>query len=697
MSKKSTTPKEYPTSGETAAAAAGAAEEATGDALIGEPVRIHADLIDQVSGNLHMWAGLYGDIIGTTPFGAYLVEVLETGTRVPHSKQFDRVEFDVLPQPDCSDSPAENLRAADDQRAGIEIHRTLEVTDHHLNLVEVAPAQAINSPTNPRRRRGLDIDSLRTLADSLQAHGLMQPIIVRPLPWHRLQETAGMDPRPAYEIIAGERRWRAAQMAELPTMPMLVRHLSDDQVLELQLVENIEREDLDPMEEAEGFALLREKLGYTVDQIAERIGKGKGASYVRKTMKLLDLTPESRDAMFDGHLGRSTGLLVARYPAERQAEIVKYIKSQATKSKTGTEPAPFRVIATALYTRFNTVLKDAAFDPEDAELVPTAGTCSACPKRTGFHQDLFGDAEQTATDSCTDADCFAGKKQAHVLIVRRNAEAEGCAVIEGDEAKALKPYQHATWIKGHTQLSDTAYTEIGSDGTEREVTYDDALRAMGKKAPKPTVLIDPHTSAATKIIPDELANTLKAKGQAKTGKPQQQAAPEPVVVDTRPPEVQAWARTGHGLKLAVLLRLFDTIRSRERTIEELRNTALVLLLSECAEETNEYLGWGTEIFEAGGDEVGPLLRDKLQALPADELGQIIAMASIEYLLTSWDAGTTDEQDVALIESYGIDVLAVRDKVNEDLARQAAGPADADEEDDAGEGEEGQEQGEGAEA
>jgi ParB/RepB/Spo0J family partition protein len=553
-------------------------------------------------------------------------------------------------------------------------------TNHHINLVEAEPALAINSPTNPRRRRGLDIDSLRTLADSLATHGLMQPIIVRPLPGQRLEETAGIDPRPAYEIIAGERRWRAAQLADLPTMPMLVRHLSDSQVLELQLVENIEREDLDAMEEAEGFALLRDKLGYTVDQIAERIGKGKGASYVRKTMKLLDLSPESREAMYEGHLGRSTGLLVARYPAERQAEIVKYIKAQATKTKTGSDPAPFRVIATALYTRFNTVLSGAAFDPEDLELVPAAGACSACPKRTGFHQDLFGDADQTGDDSCTDADCFASKKEAHVAIVRRNAQAEGCAVIEGEDATKLKPWQHATWISGHSNLDDTAYTETGNDGTEREITFADALRAMGKKAPKPSVFIDPYTSIATKVIPDALADQLKAKGQK--AEPETRRPTYEPEEDTRPPEVQAWTKHNGGhLKTAVFLRIFDTIRGRDRTLEELRNTALVLLIGECAERTVEYPGWADDIEDS--NEIASVLRDKLQALPADQLGQIIAMASTEYLLTSYDADQTDEQDVALIESYGIDILAVQDKVVEDLQRQAAGTADAEEQ---GEGE-----------
>jgi ParB/RepB/Spo0J family partition protein len=613
------------------------------------PVRVKPEATDMGSDNLHMWAGLYGDLVGTNPFGGFLIEISENGQK--RQKAFDRCDFDLIPRAEGAEAftlqPFTPPAQADQ--------------DPEINLVKIAPALAINSPTNPRRRRGLGVDSLRALADSLIAHGLVQPITVRPLPGALLADTAHMSPRPVYEIIAGERRWRAAQLAELPTIPALVHHLSDAEVLEIQLVENIEREDLDPMEEAEGFALLRDKLGYSVEQIANRMGKGRGESYVRKRMKLLDLTPESREAMFEGHLVLSTGLLVARYPAERQAEVVKFIKTLVVPGGKGTaEPAPFRTVATALRNRFNTTLEDAVFDTEDATLVPAAGACSACPKRTGFHQDMFEDLAQTG-DTCTDAACYASKKEAHVQVIRIKAQAEGLQVVDGEEAKAAKPYQWGKHIDGFTRLDDMAYSTKGDDGTEREVTYADALRAQGRKAPKPLVFIDPHTHEAVKVIPDEVAEKLLPEDERKPAAP----PPREPVVDTRPPEFKAM--DSHHVHRAAVLRCFDAIRTGQRNVDELRRAARFMLVED-VEHLTEYLGWDAAIDESDQD-YSDWIKAKVETMEADELGQIIAMAGVELALTSYNMHSDADEDLAIVQSYGIDIIALAEKVAEDLQRQ----------------------------
>lgn len=655
---KTRIPKEYPTGGDVG----GGEEVAEIDVPTGAAVQV-LDITAQDSDAPDPLSGLHGTVAGRDPFGGYLVKI---GAKTVH---LARENFTVTA------ATAMAPEAFGQQHTPPAVGEEATAA-HRINLVEAAPVSAINSPTNPRRRRGLDMDSLRALADSLTAHGLMQPIIVRPLPGARLIDTASMHPRPVYEIIAGERRWRAAQLAELPTMPMLVRQLSDEAVLELQLVENIEREDLDAMEEAEGFALLRDKLGYTVDQIAERIGKGKGASYVRKTMKLLDLTPESREAMYEGILGRSTGLLVARYPAERQADVVKYIKSQAGGPK-GTEPAPFRAVATALYSRFNTTLAGAAFDTEDAALLPEAGKCSECPKRTGYHQDLFGDAAQTTADSCTDAACYARKKEAHVVIVRQQAEADGCEVIEGEEARKAKPSPHSSWLNGYTPITSTAFTDVGSDGKEREVTFEDALRAQGRNAPKPAVFIDPHTSAAVKVIPNALADSLMPPvpgtgGQTTADQPTHPAAAQ----DQRTPEQRALASI--DVMRALLLRAFDAIRTTPRTTEELRLVAYAAWESDL-ELTELYLGWSDELADADAADAEALRREKIDAMDADQLAQAITMAALEYEVTTNlprpCSGAANTRAMDAIALYHLDILAVQAKVQEDLARQQADETD----------------------
>jgi len=635
------------------------------EALKGASVQINHDATDIMSGNLHMWAGKHGTLQGTNPFGAALISVGSA------TKVFDRDQFAITAAPGAApaDAPAASTH----------------LPALRPPLVDAPPLLAINSPTNPRRRRGLDVDSLRTLADSIIAHGLGSPILVRPLPASRVEETSGMEPRPAYEVVAGERRWRACQLAELPTMLMFVREMSDQAVLEMQLVENIEREDLDPMEEAEGFALLREKLGYTVEQIADKMGKGRGPSYVRKRMKLLDLTPESREAMYDGTLQLSTGLLVARYPAEKQAAAIKHIAGMATKAADGTlVPAPFRDVSLALYRKFATILKTAAFDTSDPGLVLTAGPCTLCSKRTRAHEDLFAEATDAGEDSCLDSACWQDKKTAHVQRIRADAQARGLQVMDESEALEVAPSPFSSYRSGYTRLTDTAYTEVGDDGEERVVTYADALRAQGRKAPKPVVLINPHTAKAEELIPDDVApKLLPKKVQEERAAEvndllQKGAARYQAKQDATPPEVRALRR--QDVMRAIMFRLFDAVRQRERTTDELRLIAEQFIA--CNNDAafgflEQYMGW-----DSGQDgDPAAYLREKLAALDAQQLAQVITMAAMEGALNLYGGRYEDEEDaLAFVQEQGIDVQAVRDKVDEDLQRQqgaAAGGGESD--------------------
>jgi ParB/RepB/Spo0J family partition protein len=607
-------------------------------------------------------AGMYGTIAGRDPFGGYLIKV---GAKTMH---YSREDFLVVAEPSADQLASALLR--DEIASFTTAPGALPAATHPqgavAQLLNEPPLAAINSPTNPRKRRGLDIDSLRSMADSIKAHGLMQPIVVRPLPWERLEETAGMDPRPAYEVIAGERRWRAAQLAELADMPMLLRHLSDEAVLEIQLVENIEREDLDPMEEAEGFALLRDKLGYTVDQIAERMGKGRGPSYVRKRMKLLDLTPASRDAMFEGTLQLSTGLVVAKYPAEIQAKAVKIIKGMASKGADGQPvPAPFRTVVLELYRKLNTILKTAAFDTQDPGLVMTAGPCSTCPKRTRADQDLFAESTDAGEDSCLDSACWEAKKTAHVQRIRADAQARGLQVMDEHDAAKAAPSPYSSFIYGYTRLNETAYTETGNDGEERQVTYADALRAQGRKAPKPIVFINPHTSKAEEVIPDDLADKLRPVVEREATPP-----PEPTPV---PEEHRALKH--QDVRRALFYRLFDSVRSRPRTVEDLRMAAIAIMCQtdDAHIHVEAFMGWSESV---DADDPEEYLREKIESLDADQLGQVITMAAMEQAL-DWYTGhlRTVEQGADFFQAQGIDILAVRNKVLEDLERQAAHSAD----------------------
>jgi ParB family chromosome partitioning protein len=153
---------------------------------------------------------------------------------------------------------------------------------------------------NPRQpRRTFDEGGLVALADSLRERGVLQPVLLRPVPGG------------TYELIAGERRWRAAQLAEFETVPALVRAHDDAESLELALIENMAREDLNPVEEARACALLVEELGLTREDVGRRVGRSRVA--VSNLLRLLDLPDEVLELLAAGHLteGHGRALLTA--------------------------------------------------------------------------------------------------------------------------------------------------------------------------------------------------------------------------------------------------------------------------------------------------------------------------------------------------------------------------------------------------
>jgi ParB family transcriptional regulator, chromosome partitioning protein len=153
---------------------------------------------------------------------------------------------------------------------------------------------------NPRQpRRDFDEGALVALADSLRERGVLQPVLVRPVPGG------------SYELIAGERRWRAAQLAGFDTVPAVVRAHDDAESLELALIENMAREDLNPVEEARACALLVEELGLTREEIGRRVGRSRVA--VSNLLRLLDLPDEALEMLAAGDLteGHGRAILMA--------------------------------------------------------------------------------------------------------------------------------------------------------------------------------------------------------------------------------------------------------------------------------------------------------------------------------------------------------------------------------------------------
>ncbi|MBQ9468613.1 MAG: ParB/RepB/Spo0J family partition protein [Clostridia bacterium] len=173
-------------------------------------------------------------------------------------------------------------------------------------------------PRKDQPRKNFSLESLQQLADSIKDHGLIQPIVVR--------ETLGGN----YEIIAGERRWRAAQMLGMSEVPAVIMQADDRRAAELSIIENVQREDLDPIEEASAYKKLRDDFGLTQDKVADAVGKSRSA--VANILRLLDLPEEVQRMVASGTIseGHAKVLLGCNY----EEDLIKAARTVADKQLT---------------------------------------------------------------------------------------------------------------------------------------------------------------------------------------------------------------------------------------------------------------------------------------------------------------------------------------------------------------------------
>jgi len=163
-------------------------------------------------------------------------------------------------------------------------------------------------------RRDMHPEALEELAESIRSQGVMQPVVVRPI---------GPD---RYEIIAGERRWRAAQMAQLDTIPALIRDVPDEAAIAMALIENIQREDLNPIEEAQALLRLKDEFQLTHEQVAQAVSKSRVA--VTNLMRLMSLEPEVRKLLEHGDLEMGHGRALLGLEGRAQLEIARQVAAK---------------------------------------------------------------------------------------------------------------------------------------------------------------------------------------------------------------------------------------------------------------------------------------------------------------------------------------------------------------------------------
>jgi ParB family chromosome partitioning protein len=273
--------------------------------------------------------------------------------------------------------------------------KTVVVTSEYRNL---PLAQLQESPTNPRRR--FDERGLNELAANFKSQGVLQPLLVRAVGEEQ------------YEVVAGARRLRAAKLAELSEVPVRVAELSDTAVRESQLTENLLREDVHPYEEAIALKgiLQLEGAQYDIASLSARLGKSQ--VYLTQRMRLTELHPSIAEAFLADRIGVGHALEIAKLPQDQQEKAFDAaFRTVWNSGKDSRILLPVRELAAWIEQNILLSLDSVPFDKSDATLVPEAGSCAECPKRTGFNTLLFGTAVH---DACTDGACYNNKLAKHM-------------------------------------------------------------------------------------------------------------------------------------------------------------------------------------------------------------------------------------------------------------------------------------------
>ena len=191
----------------------------------------------------------------------------------------------------------------------------VENTVETKQAVELRLSQIV--PNRDQPRKIFDDAALRELAESIKQHGLIQPLLVRPM-------SDG-----SYQIVAGERRWRASRLAGLERVPVVIKEMADSEVMELALIENLQREDLNPIEEAEGYKTLMDTYSLTQEQVADRVGKSRSA--VANALRLIGLYDAEKEALQNGEITAGHARALMSIPdKELRRQALELAKSGAS-------------------------------------------------------------------------------------------------------------------------------------------------------------------------------------------------------------------------------------------------------------------------------------------------------------------------------------------------------------------------------
>jgi len=489
------------------------------------------------------------------------------------------------------------------------------------------------SSTNPRQH--FNEEDLNELAETIRKSGVFQAILARP-------REQGL------EIVFGERRYRASLLAGKETIPALVREMSDAEVLEAQLVENLQRRDVHPMEEAEGYKRLLSltEPTYTVEQIAAKVGKT--PAYITTRLKLTDLCDEAAAAFYQDHIGVGHALLLAKLPPEQQKPALRACFKEVYNG--GDKPTrvllPVRNLQFWIATNVLLILKDAPFNKRDAQLVPTAGSCADCPKRTGHNKLLFGDDLGKQGDQCTDPTCYQAKVEAHVA----KAIAAKPELVQISSAYGVQ-------LEGSTVLPRNKYTAIRDD---RPTSKDEAKRPEYKECKYTTEAIITegndvgtiHKVCANMNCPVHHPKQTSGRDEAKWKAEQEKQRRDQAIASAT------------GLRVLAAIGAAVPVRLLKRDLSFVLEK-LVSILDESRIETLARQHSIRQKRDEGG--IAKTLLAFMRRADEGTLSRLVVEATI-LLATSRHNGTNVLKDAAAL--YKVDTEAIGQKVKQEFAAKA---------------------------
>jgi len=533
-------------------------------------------------------------------------------------------------------------------------------------------------------------EEAKEMADSVRRHGVLQPLLCR------LVEDR-------YELVAGERRWRAALEVGLASVPVIVRDLTDTEAEELGLVENLKRKDLSPLEEAEGYARLKRLKGddgrplYTDERIAERLGVS--LSRVRQRLQLRRVPQALLDAVTTGEVSTSTAALVGRIPDEKsRAAAVKDVLKPMRQEI----PLNYEQTKELLRERYMIKLSRKDFDLEDATLLPIkldeetgarlqGGACEDCPWRSGRNEEIQDELALAGTakggsrggatgggldpNLCTNPGCHRLKLDQ--MWKRRKVEAteQGLPTIEGKEAKEIfSGYEgRLPYNSKYAQMDDKP--EWGDFNEHDLPKWRSLLKSHGVTV-TPTLVRHPETGKAVELIVrkdavEAVKSAAKAlvvgeKGEVKKGPSEKEKAAKKAERDRQ--------------RLAVLegqeavSAIMEAVAAKGWGDAEVRRCVFGMALDAGGADGASWMGKFLEVEAAKGAcgrDYCDAVWEHVEAVAGEDAEKWLGFAVAAQLARSakWGgAGASDVQESA--NRLGVDLAAVRARAKERLKAES---------------------------